>query len=46
MLNKNLNKYWHQLETKYSAPRYVKKIKNLEFVDLKNAVENKKEICI
>ncbi len=43
MLNKNLNKYWTELEEKYSPPSYVKKIKNLEFTDLKNAVENKKE---
>ena len=43
MLNKNLNKYWVELEEKYSPPSYVKKIKNLEFEDLKNAVNNKKE---
>ncbi len=43
MLNKKLNKYWFELEEKYSPPSYVKKIKNLEFTDLKNAVENKKE---
>ncbi len=43
MLNKSLNKYWQQLEKKHSAPSYVKKIKDLEFVDLKSAVENKKE---
>ena len=43
MLNKNLHQYWLSLENKYSAPKYVKKIKNLEFKKLKDAVDKKKE---
>jgi len=43
MLEKNLNKYWKALEAKYVAPSFVKKIKDLQFKDLKDAVENKNE---
>ena len=43
MLEKNLNKYWKALEAKYAAPSFVKKIKDLQFKDLKDAVENKNE---
>lgn len=43
MINKNLQKYWTSLEKKYSPPKYVKKIKDLEFKELKDAVDKKKE---
>ena len=43
MLEKNLKKYWKALEAKYAAPKFVKKIKDLQFKDLKDAVENKNE---
>jgi hypothetical protein len=43
MLEQKLNKYWKTLENKHAAPSFVKKIKDLQFKDLKNAVEYKKE---
>ncbi len=39
--NKSIKKYWNYLEKKYSCPRYVGNIKDLEFKDLKKAVDNK-----
>ena len=41
-----INKYWHYLEQKYPAPRYVGKVKYLEFKDLKEAIDNKNEIFL
>jgi ArsR family metal-binding transcriptional regulator len=50
ILNKNdyifkmitkISKLLDNLEKKYPPPRYVKKIKNLEFKKLKNAIEIK-----
>ena len=43
MLEQNLNKYWKILEAKSAAPSFVKKIKDLQFKDLKNAIEDKNE---
>ncbi len=43
MLHKKLNKYWKKLEDKYPAPKYVAKIKELDFVKLKKACDNGKE---
>ena len=42
-LQKNINKYWDYLEKKYPSPRYVGKVKCMEFKDLKKAVNNKNE---
>ena len=39
-LQKDLSKYWDKIERSYKTPRYVKKIKELEFMDLKNAFKN------
>ena len=39
----NINQYWKYLEKKYSTPRYVTKVKMLEFNDLKKAIDNKNE---
>jgi len=41
--NKNINKYWNYLEQKYPSPRYVGKVKDLKFEDLKKAIDNKNE---
>jgi len=40
-LQKNINKYWDYLEKRYPAPKYVGKVKCMEFKDLKKAVNNK-----
>ena len=42
----NINKYWNYLEQRYPSPRYVGKVKYLEFKDLKKAVDNKNESCL
>ena len=42
-LQQNINKYWNYLEQKYPTPRYVAKVKYLEFKDLKEAIDNKNE---
>lgn len=34
-----INKYWIALEKKYPPPSYVRKVKDLEFKNLKNAVD-------
>ena len=39
----NINKYWNYLEKKYPTPKYVGKIKYLEFKNLKKAVDDKNE---
>ena len=31
-----INKYWNYLEQKYPTPKYVGKVKDLKFEDLKN----------
>ncbi len=36
-----INKYWQHLEKKYSPPKYVKTVKDLKFVDLKKAIDQK-----
>ena len=43
MFKHNINKYWHYLEQKYPSPKYVGKVKYLEFKDLKEAIDNKNE---
>lgn len=45
-LNKKINIYWKYLEQKFSPPRYVKKITELEFKKLKQIVNLKKEASI
>ena len=40
---KNINKYWDYLEQKYSPPRYVGKVKYMDFESLKNVIDNKNE---
>jgi len=42
-LKKNINKYWNYLEKKYPAPKYVGKVKYMEFEDLKKATDRKNE---
>ncbi len=42
-LTKSINKYWDELENKYPSPTYVKKVKNLDFKDLKKAIDNKNQ---
>lgn len=42
-LIKKINKYWDYLEQKYPAPKYVGKVKDLEFKDLKKAIDQKNE---
>ena len=42
-LQENINKYWDYLEKKYPSPKYVGKVKYMEFKDLKKAVDNKNE---
>ena len=42
-LEQNINKYWDYLEQKYPRPRYVGKVKYMEFKDLKKAVNSKNE---
>ena len=39
----NINKYWGYLEQKYPVPRYVGKVKYMEFKDLKKAIDGKNE---
>ena len=41
--SKNINQYWNYLEKKYPTPKYIGKIKYLEFKDLKKAVDDKNE---
>ena len=42
-LSKKIDTYWKTLESKYPAPVYVGKIKTIQFEQLKNAIDNKKE---
>ena len=42
-LQQNINKYWDYLEQKYPSPKYVGKVKYMEFKDLKKAVNSKNE---
>ncbi len=39
MLQKEINTYWKYLEKNYSEPTFVKKVKNLNFQRLKNAID-------
>mgnify|MGYP000277050056 FL=1 len=41
--NQNINKYWNYLEQKYPSPKYVGKVKYMEFKDLKKATDSKNE---
>ena len=40
-LPNEINKYWNYLEEKYPSPRYVKKVKKLNFSKLKKEIDNK-----
>ena len=42
-LEQNINKYWDYLEQKYPSPKYVGKVKYMEFKDLKKAIDSKNE---
>ena len=42
-LQQNINKYWDYLEQKYPSPKYVGKVKYMEFKDLKKATDSKNE---
>jgi len=42
-LQQNINKYWDYLEQKYPSPKYVGKVKYMEFKDLKKAIDSKNE---
>jgi hypothetical protein len=39
--NNKIQSYWNYLEQKYPCPKYVKKVKTLEFKELKKAVDTK-----
>ena len=39
----NINKYWNYFESKYPVPKYISRIKTLQFDDLKKAIDNKNE---
>ena len=39
----NINKYWEDLEKKYPSPKYVGKVKYLDFRQLKKAMDNNNE---
>ena len=41
LFHQSLNKYWRYLESKYSKPIYVSRVKTLKFDDLKKAIDNK-----
>ena len=45
-LQNNLAKYWDKIERKHKTPKYVKKVKDLEFKDLKNAFINNDEVYL
>jgi hypothetical protein len=42
-LVRRLDKYWESLEKRYSPPKYVGKVHNLEFAHLKKAIDEKNE---
>ena len=42
LINK-IDKYWNFLEKTYPLPKYVKSVKELEFKDLKKAIDNNNE---
>ena len=42
-LQQNINKYWDYLEKKYPSPKYVSKVKSLDFNHLKKAIDSKNE---
>ena len=46
LLIQKINKYWNYLEQNYPAPRYVGKVKDLKFEDLKKAIDQKSESYI
>ena len=41
--NQNIKKYWEYLEQKYDPPTFVKKVKIINFNDLKKAADSKNE---
>lgn len=41
LLEQNINRYWEYLEQKYPSPKYVGKVKYMEFKDLKKATDSK-----
>jgi hypothetical protein len=45
LINK-INKYWNFLENAYTPPKYVKSVKELKFIDLKKAIDNKDELYL
>ena len=43
LLIQKINKYWNYLEQKYPTPKYIEKVKDLKFEDLKKAIDQKNE---
>ena len=43
LLQQNINKYWDYLEQTYPCPKYVGRVKYMEFKDLKKAIDSKNE---
>jgi len=43
MIQQNIDNYWKSLEKKYPTPNFVKTVKDLQFRDLKKAINNKNE---
>ena len=39
-INQNIKKYWEYLERKYDPPTFVKKVKIINFNELKKAADN------
>jgi len=39
-LQQNINKYWDYLEQKYPSPKYVGKVKYMEFKNLTGSIKN------
>ena len=43
ILENTLDNYWKYLEKKYKPPKYVGKVKEIRFADLKSAINKKNE---
>ena len=41
MTTLEINKYWKYLEKKYKAPKYISKVKIIDFKFLKKKIDNK-----
>ena len=45
-INQNIKKYWEYLEQKYDPPTFVKKVKIINFNELKKAADNKNVLFV